>query len=155
MNIGNKNSVFINTILLIASMHWACVILATLLEHIFSEFIEFDYLPWVRLFVLIVALALLIPYIRRAVVLTKVEPKVLLRTLLITFLLFIIAQFHYLYDYTPRFCGNAILEDSLSVLDFQEVNIRNENYVRYIEMVLLSLYIFWFSRMRIKRSKES
>lgn len=136
-------------------MHWASVILASLLEQFLVVIIEFDHLPWIQLFVLVLGLALLAPYIRRAAVLTKVQPKALLRTLLITFLLFIIAQFQYLYDYKPWFCGNAILDDSFSVLDDHEVNIRNEKYVRYIEMVLLSLYIFWFSRMRIKRSKES
>lgn len=137
MNI--KKATFLYGFLLLNSIHWGGVVLTALLGNIIGIVVEFDQLPWIRLVILIIEIIVFFRLLDKKSNNFEIKAKSLLKLMTVSIALFISAQFDYYYEYSPSFCGNALIDGSLD--DLLDNRSRNLNYVHIIETTLLSLGI--------------
>jgi len=146
---NNKKAIFLTGFLVVNSIHWGSAVLTALLENIVGMFIEYNQLPWFRLVILIIEILFIIRFLEKKLNTLDINDQSFLRLIAFSVILFISAQFDHYYDYSPGFCGNALLDGSLD--DFFSSRNSNLNYVHIIETILLSLGIVYYSLKEIKK----
>ena len=145
----NKRKVFLTGFLLVNSIHWGSVVLTALLENIVGMFIDYNQLPWFRLVILIIEILFIIRFLEKKLNNIEINEQSFLRLIAFSVILFISAQFYHLYDYSPGFCGNALLDGSLD--DFFHSRSENLSYVHIIETILISISIIYYALKEIKK----
>ena len=139
--------------LFIASIHWAGIILTTLLNYIVGIFVEYDKIPWFRLVIVLFEIPIIVMFLNRKTTNMKITPKSLLKLTILSIFLFFCAQMHNYYDYTPGFCGFSSFDNYVdNVITNRQENLHQ---VKIIETFLLSLALITHILEQIKKSSKT
>ena len=142
----NRRSYIIG-FLLLASIHWATIILTAILTNIVGIFIEYEFVPWFGVFMIVLELLVAFKILYKDRFL-NLDSKDLIKLTLTAIVLFLFSQFSYLIEYQPGWCGNAFLDGTLDGV--LETRNKNEFYSQIVERIILSLAIVYFVMKKIK-----
>jgi len=142
----NRRS-YITGFLLLASLHWANIILTAILTQVVGIFIEYEFVPWFGVFMIgmEVLVGFTILYKERFL---NLDSNELIKLTLTAIVLFLSSQFSYLLESHPGWCVNAIAAGCLHEI-FNSRN-KNEFYSQIVERMILSLSIVYFVMKKIK-----
>ncbi|WP_196888764.1 hypothetical protein [Aureivirga sp. CE67] len=137
---------YIAGFLLIISIHLGIIILSALLSNLLF-FIPYEYIPWFHVYMILIELLIIfkILSIERFLNLNK---KDLIKLASMTVILFFISQYKHEYDYSPRWCGNAIISGELDeVFEKREENVF---FAQITGNLILAFGLFYYVLKRIK-----
>src|SRR5690554_8197834 len=91
---------YITGFLLLASIHWATSILTAILTNVAGIFVDYEYVPWFGVFMIIVELLVAYRFLYNDRIL-NLDNNDLLKLTLTAVALFLISQFNYLLEFHP------------------------------------------------------
>ena len=133
--------------LLIGSTHWLTIILTAILNNLVGVFIEYEHVPWFRVFMVLFEVVVIIKLLDHRILFDIDKKKIMLLAFTSAGLL-VLSQFSYLIDYHPAWCGNALVDGTLK----ETFGIREESefYAELAENIILSLGIVLYTMNKLK-----
>ncbi len=138
----NRRS-YIVGFLLLSSIHWATIILTAILTNVVGIFIDYEFVPWFEVFMIVMELLVAFKILYKDRFL-NLDNRDLIKLTLTAIGLFLTSQFSYLLEYQPGLCGNDFLDGVF------ETRKKNEFYSQIVERIVLSIAIVYFVMKRIR-----
>ena len=150
----NNGIILFYGFLLICSVHWAGSIIAALLSNIIGYLISYDKLIWFDLFIFIVEILFSMYMLNKISQDLIVNNKILLKMSIFAAVLLLFSEFSTFYDFTPHYCGNALINGELDLI--LEQRGKNEIIVNISKPIILAISIMLYSYIKIRfESKEN